>query len=151
MKKILMIVAIGLISSPMIAQVNDDDQIYRRADKMPVYQQCEDPAFVDHPYRCTIKQLMDFFNNSIEVENPLGMQTKGLLTFVVEADGSVSGVELQRPTIVNTGDESQDAAIEEFLNASIIEKAGELSFSEAGEHEGEVVRVSLQFSVPVNY
>ena len=32
MKKILMIVAIGLMSLPMVAQVSDD-QIYRRADK----------------------------------------------------------------------------------------------------------------------
>lgn len=151
MKKSLMTLAMGLLVTALSAQSVDADQIYRRTEKMPVFQECQDENFTDAPYRCTIKQLMDYFQNNIQLENAIGGQTKGLLSFVVETDGSVSGIDLVRSTVVKTGDEAQETAIQELLNAAILEKANGLSFAEPGEQDGELVRVQLQFSVPVNY
>ena len=54
MKKILMIVAVGLMSLPTFAQTADNSDVLRRADVMPVFQDCEDERFAEHPYRCTI-------------------------------------------------------------------------------------------------
>lgn len=151
MKKILMTLAVGLIGTALFAQTATEDQVYRRAEKMPVFQECQDENFADAPYRCTIKQLMDYFQDGIQLENPLGAQTKGLLRFVVETDGSVSGIELVRSAIVKTGDEALNEEITTLLDAAILEKANTLSFAEAGEQDGELVRVQIQFSVPVNY
>ena len=151
MKKILMTLAMGLIGSAMFAQTADAGEVYRRAEKMPVFQECQDANFAEAPYLCTIKQLMDHFQNGIQLENPIGGQTKGLLSFVVETDGSVSGIDLVRSAVVKTGDEAQNETIQALLDAAILEKANALSFAEAGEQDGEAVRVQIQFSVPVNY
>ena len=45
MKKILMIVAVGLMSLPMFAQTADNSDVLRRADVMPVFQDCEDERY----------------------------------------------------------------------------------------------------------
>ena len=64
MKKILMIVAVGLMSLPTFAQTADNSDVLRRADVMPVFQDCEDERFAEHPYRCTIMQLMAHFDDA---------------------------------------------------------------------------------------
>ncbi len=151
MKKILMILAVGLMSIPMFGQTADADEVLRRAEKMPIFQDCEDQRFTDYPYRCTIKQLMDYFQENVVVEIAEGGQTKALLSFVVEKNGSTSEIELQRGTIVKNANGEEDKAVQDALDAAIVAKAQQLSFKSAGEEDGEAVRVKLQFSVPISF
>ena len=125
------------MSLPTFAQTADNsDQIYRRADVMPVFQDCEDERFVEHPYRCTIMQLMAHFNDAVQLTNVVGAQTKAHLKFVVEKDGSVSNVDLVRGVIVN------DPSVAQQLDAGIVTVANQLEFQSAGEQDGEVVKGS---------
>ena len=143
MKKILMIVAVGLMSLPMFAQTPDNSDVLRRADVMPVFQDCEDEA--KDPYRCTIMQLMAHFDDAVQLVNIVGAQTKAHLKFVVEKDGSVSNVDLVRGVVVN------DPSIAQQLDAGILTIANQLEFQSAGEQDGEPVRVQVEFSVSLNY
>lgn len=145
MKKILMFVAVGLMSLPTFAQTADNSDVLRRADVMPVFQDCEDERFAEHPYRCTIMQLMAHFNDAVQLTNVVGAQTKAHLKFVVEKDGSVSNVDLVRGVIVN------DPSVAQQLDAGIVTVANQLEFQSAGEQDGEVVRVQVEFSVSLNY
>ena len=145
MKKILMIVAVGLMSLPTFAQTADNSDVLRRADVMPVFQDCEDERFAEHPYRCTIMQLMAHFDDAVQLTNVVGAQTKAHLKFVVEKDGSVSNVDLVRGVIVN------DPSVAQQLDAGIVTVANQLEFQSAGEQNGEAVRVQVEFSVSLNY
>lgn len=145
MKKILMIVAVGLMSLPTFAQTADNSDVLRRADVMPVFQDCEDERFAEHPYRCTIMQLMAHFDDAVQLTNVVGAQTKAHLKFVVEKDGSVSNIDLVRGVIVN------DPSIAQQLDAGIVTVANQLEFQSAGEQDGEAVRVQVEFSVSLNY
>ena len=145
MKKILMIVAVGLMNLPTFAQTADNSDVLRRADVMPVFQDCEDERFAEHPYRCTIMQLMAHFDDAVQLENVVGAQTKAHLKFVVEKDGSVSNVDLVRGVIVN------DPSVAQQLDAGIVTVANQLEFQSAGEQDGEAVRVQVEFSVSLNY
>ncbi|MBJ11292.1 MAG: hypothetical protein CMP66_07565 [Flavobacteriales bacterium] len=145
MKKILMIVAVGLMNLPTFAQTADNSDVLRRADVMPVFQDCEDERFAEHPYRCTIMQLMAHFDDAVQLANVVGAQTKAHLKFVVEKDGSVSNVDLVRGVIVN------DPSVAQQLDAGIVTVANQLEFQSAGEQDGEAVRVQVEFSVSLNY
>ena len=145
MKKILMIVAVGLMSLPTFAQTADNSDVLRRADVMPVFQDCEDERYAEHPYRCTVMQLMEYFDNAVQLANVVGAQTKAHLKFVVEKDGSVSNVDLVRGVVVN------DSSIAQQLDAGIVTVANQLEFQSAGEQDGEPVRVQVEFSVSLNY
>ena len=145
MKKILMIVAVAFITLPLFAQTADNSDVLRRADVMPVFQDCEDERFAEHPYRCTIMQLMEHFDDSVQLTNVVGAQTKAHLKFVVEKDGSVSNVDLVRGVIVS------DPSVAQQLDAGIVTLANQLEFQSAGEHDGEPVRVQVEFSVSLNY
>ena len=145
MKKILMIVALASMSSPMFAQTTDNSDVLRRADVMPVFQDCDDERFIDHPYRCTIIQLMAHFDDAVQLVNVVGSQTKAHLKFVVEKDGSVSNVDLVRGVTVT------DPSVAQQLDAGIVAVANQLEFQSAGEQDGEAVRVQIEFSVSLNY
>lgn len=145
MKKILMIVAVGLMGLPTFAQTADNSDVLRRADVMPVFQDCEDERYVEHPYRCTIMQLMEHFDDAVQLANVVGSQTKAHLKFIVEKDGSVSNVDLVRGVIVN------DPSVAQQLDAGIVTVANQLEFQSAGEQDGEAVRVQVEFSVSLNY
>jgi len=145
MKKILMIVAVAFISLPLFAQTADNSDVLRRADVMPVFQDCEDERYAEHPYRCTIMQLMEYFDDSVQLANVVGAQTKAHLKFIVEKDGSVSNVDLVRGVIVS------DPSVAQQLDAGIVTLANQLEFQSAGEHDGEPVRVQVEFSVSLNY
>ena len=145
MKKILMIVAVAFITLPMFAQTADNSDVLRRADVMPVFQDCEDERYAEHPYRCTIMQLMEYFDDAVQLANVVGAQTKAHLKFVVEKDGSVSNVDLVRGVIVS------DPSVAQQLDAGIVTIANQLEFQSAGEQDGEPVRVQVEFSVSLNY
>jgi hypothetical protein len=146
----IVVLGLTLLSFVSLAQSSTDD-ILRRAEVMPVFQQCEEERFVDAPYPCTMKQLSDFFREVIVVENPMGMQTKCVLSLVVEKDGSVSNVQLQRGVIVKADNPEDTEALAASLDAVILEKAQNLSFILPGYQNGEKARVMLQFSASVNY
>ena len=145
MKKILMILAVGLMSLPLFAQTADNSDVLRRADVMPVFQDCEDERYADHPYRCTVMQLMEYFDDAVQLANVVGAQTKAHLKFVVEKDGSVSNVDLVRGVIVS------DPSVAQQLDAGIVTVANQLEFQSAAKQDGEPVRVQVEFSVSLNY
>ena len=145
MKKILMIVAVGLMGLPTFAQTADNSDVLRRADVMPVFQDCEDERYVDCPYRCTIMQLMEHFDDAVQLANVVGSQTKAHLKFIVEKDGSVSNVDLVRGVTV------ADQSLAQQLDAGILAVANQLEFQSAGVQDGAAVRGQVEFSVSLYY
>ena len=89
------------LSIVSLAQSSSDD-LLRRAEVMPVFQQCEDPNYTDAPYACTMKQLSDYIKAAVVLEETTGNITKCVISLVVfyfnqnEKDGSVSNVHVAK-------------------------------------------------------
>ena len=139
-----------ILSFVTLAQSSSDD-ILRRAEVMPVFQQCEDPNYADAPYPCTMKQLSDYIKAAVVLEETTGNITKCVISLVVEKDGSVSNVQLLRGVFVNTENEQEKLALENTLNTMITETVEGLNFVLPGYQNGEKSRVMLQLSASVNY
>ena len=138
------------LSFVSLAQSSSDD-ILRRAEVMPVFQQCEDPNYADAPYPCTMKQLSDYIKAAVLLEETTGNITKCVISLVVEKDGSVSDVQLLRGVSVNNENTQDKHVLETRLNNMITETVEGLNFVMSGYQNGEKVRVMLQFSAAVNY
>ena len=69
--KVLFAFCFTILSLFSLAQSSSDD-ILRRAEVMPVFQQCEDPNYVNAPYPCTMKQLSDYIKTAVELEETTG-------------------------------------------------------------------------------
>lgn len=145
MKKNLIILTLALLSSPIFAQSNET--VYRTADIMPVFQECQLEGFENNPYGCTINQLTAYFQDNVVVDNPTGNMSKGLISFVVEFDGSISNISLDRSVYLP----ESNPQLQEELDSKILDLANNISFQSCGLTDGENVRVKMQFSVPVNY
>lgn len=139
-----------ILSFVSLAQSSSDD-ILRRAEVMPVFQQCEDPNYADAPYPCTMKQLSDYIKAAVVLEETTGKITKCVISLVVEKDGSVSNVQLLRGVFVNAENEQEKLALENTLNTMITETVEGMNFVLPGYQNGEKARVMLQFSAAVNY
>ena len=139
-----------ILSFVSLAQSSSDD-ILRRAEVMPVFQQCEDPNYADAPYPCTMKQLSDYIKAAVVLEETTGNITKCVISLVVEKDGSVSNVQLLRGVFVNAENEQEKLALENTLNTMITETVEGLNFVLPGYQNGEKARVMLQFSAAVSY
>ena len=139
-----------ILSFVSLAQSSSDD-ILRRAEVMPVFQQCEDPNYADTPYPCTMKQLSDYIKAAVVLDETTGNITKCVISLVVEKDGSVSNVQLLRGVFVNAENEQEKLALENTLNTMITETVEGLNFVLPGYQNGEKARVMLQFSAAVNY
>ena len=139
-----------ILSFVSLAQSSSDD-ILRRAEVMPVFQQCEDPNYADAPYPCTMKQLSDYIKAAVLLEETTGNITKCVISLVVEKDGSVSDVQLLRGVSVNNENTQDKQVLETRLNNMITETVEGLNFVMSGYQNGEKVRVMLQFSAAVNY
>ena len=139
-----------ILSFVSLAQSSSDD-ILRRAEVMPVFQQCEDPNYADAPYPCTMKQLSDYIKAAVVLEETTGNITKCVISLVVEKDGSVSNVQLLRGVFVNAENEQEKLALVNTLNTMITETVEGLNFVLPGYQNGEKARVMLQFSASVNY
>ena len=139
-----------LLSLVSLAQSSSDD-ILRRAEVMPVFQQCEDERFANAPYPCTMKQLSDYIKSAVVLEEASGNTTKCVISLVVEKDGSVSDVQLARGVFVNMENTQDKQVLETKLNTMIVETVEGLNFVMPGYQNGEKVRVMLQFSAAVNY
>ena len=149
MKSTIFSFLFSVIALASFAQVSND--VYTRAEVMPVYKECANEQLMAKPYFCTINQLMEEFKSSINVPNPIGKETKGLLSFVVNTDGSITDIQLERGVFVRIEDEAQKQEVQNFLDNAIVELANTLSFNTPGYQDGEAVKVKVQFSVPVNY
>jgi hypothetical protein len=139
-----------ILSFVSLAQSSSDD-ILRRAEVMPVFQQCEDPNYADAPYPCTMKQLSDYIKTTVILDETTGNITKCVISLVVEKDGSVSNVQLLRGVFVNADNEQEKVALENTLNSMITETVEGLNFVMPAYQNGEKARVMLQFSASVNY
>tara|TARA_Y100000991_G_scaffold213253_1_gene198670 strand:- start:1748 stop:2197 length:450 start_codon:yes stop_codon:yes gene_type:complete len=139
-----------ILSFFSLAQSSSDD-VLRRAEIMPVFKQCEDPNYADSPYPCTMKQLSDYINTAVVLEEITGNITKCVISLIVEKDGSVSNVQLPRGVFVNADSEQEKIALENTLNNKIIETVEGLNFALPAYQNGEKARVMLQFSASVNY
>jgi hypothetical protein len=145
MKKNLLVLSLAFFSLSIFAQSNET--VFRTADIMPVYQECELPGFENNPYGCTINQLSSYFQNNVIVDNPTGNMSKGLISFIVETDGSITSISLDRSVYLT----EENPQLQEELDSKILELANNISFISGGVTDGEGVRVKMQFSVPVNF
>ena len=148
--RVLFPFCLTILSFVSLAQSSSDD-ILRRAEVMPVFQQCEDPNYADAPYPCTMKQLSDYIKAAVVLDETTGNITKCVISLVVEKDGSVSNVQLLRGVFVNAENEQEKLALENTLNTMITETVEGLNFVLPGYQNGEKARVMLQFSASVNY
>ena len=139
-----------ILSFVSLAQSSSDD-ILRRAEVMPVFQQCEDPNYADAPYPCTMKQLSDYIKAAVVLEETTGKITKCVISLVVEKDGSVSNVQLLRGVFVNAENEQEKLALENTLNTMITETVEGMNFVLPGYQSGEKARVMFQLSAAENY
>ena len=146
----LLAFCLTILSFFSLAQSSSDD-ILRRAEVMPVFQQCEDPNYADAPYPCTMKQLSDYIKAAVLLEETTGNITKCVISLVVEKDGSVSDVQLLRGVSVNNENTQDKQVLETRLNNMITETVEGLNFVMSGYQNGEKARVMLQFSAAVNY
>ena len=149
--KYIILFSLSLFVSVAFAQQSTDSDILRRAEVMPIFQECKEERFANSPYPCTLFHLGNHFKNAITTENPSGQVTKCVLYLVVEVDGSVSNVSLVRGVVVNAVDTQTKTALEQSLNARILEEAQQLTFQSPGYQNGQKARVALQFSANVNY
>ena len=148
--KLLFSICLTILSFFTLAQSSSDD-ILRRAEVMPVFQQCEDPKYADAPYPCTMKQLSDYIKAAVVLEEPTGNITKCVISLVVEKDGTVSNVQLPRGVFVNLDNEQEKIILENTLNSMIVETVESLNFVLPAYQYGEKARVMLQFSTAINY
>ena len=148
--RVLFAFCLTILSFFSLAQSSTDD-ILRRAEVMPVFQQCEDPNYADAPYPCTMKKLSDYIKAAVVLDETTGNITKCVISLVVEKDGSVSNVQLLRGVFVNAENEQEKLALENTLNTMITETVEGLNFVLPGYQNGEKARVMLQFSATVNY
>ena len=148
--RVLFAFCLTILSFVSLAQSSSDD-ILRRAEVMPVFQQCEDPNYADTPYPCTMKQLSDYIKAAVVLDETTGNITKCVISLVVEKDGSVSNVQLLRGVFVNAENEQEKLVLENTLNTMITETVEGLNFVLPGYQNGEKARVMLQFSASVNY
>jgi hypothetical protein len=148
--KVLFSICLTILSFFTLAQSSSDD-ILRRAEVMPVFQQCEDPNYADAPYPCTMKQLSDYIKAAVVLEEPTGNITKCVISLVVEKDGTVSNVQLPRGVFVNLDNEQEKIILENTLNSMIVETVESLNFVLPAYQNGEKARVMLQFSTAINY
>ena len=148
--KLLFSICLTILSFFTLAQSSSDD-ILRRAEVMPVFQQCEDPKYADAPYPCTMKQLSDYIKAAVVLEEPTGNITKCVISLVVEKDGTVSNVQLPRGVFVNLDNEQEKIILENTLNSMIVETVESLNFVLPAYQNGEKARVMLQFSTAINY
>ena len=139
-----------ILSFVSLAQSSSED-ILRRAEVMPVFQQCEDPNYADAPYPCTMKQLSDYIKAAVVLEETTGNITKCVISLVVEKDGSVSNIQLLRGVFVNAENEQEKLTLENTLNTMITETVEGLNFVLPGYQNGEKARTMLQFSASVHY
>lgn len=137
----------AFLSLPIFAQSTDDETVYRRAEIMPVFQECQLDGYDNNPFSCTIAQLSNYFLENVQAENPTGNMTKGLISFIVEPNGSISNINLDRSVYLNP----QNSELQQELDSKILEVANQLSFISAGKNDDQFVRVKIQFSVPVNF
>jgi len=149
MKKLLIFVC-SLLVFASVAQ-NPTEDILRRAEVMPVFQECQNERYAQAPYSCTLQQLSDYFKGLEVVDNPSGQLTKCALSLVVEKDGSVSDVKIDRGVFVAANSTEEKELIEEKINNAIIKKAKDLKFMSPAYQNGQKVRVRIQFSAGVNY
>jgi len=149
MKK-LVVFCLSFMAMTTFAQSNSED-VLRRAEVMPVFQDCQEERLADAPFPCTMKQLADYFRNAITVENPIGNDTKCVISLVVETDGSVSDVKMPRGVFVNVEDPEAKAQLQDSLNAKVLALAQKLQFKSPGYQDGEKVRVLIQFSAGFKY
>jgi len=149
MKKIV-VFCLSFLALSTFAQSSSDD-ILRRAEVMPVFQECQNERFANAPFPCTLSMLTDYFKKAIKVENPSGNVTKCMISLVVEKDGSVSDVTMPRGVYINMEEGDAKAELESSLNAKVLEAAKKLRFLSPAFQDGQKVRVMLQFSAGVNY
>ena len=149
MKKIV-VFCLSLMALSTFAQTSTDD-VLRRAEVMPVFQECQDERYANAPYPCTMNQLNEHFKKVINVENPTGNLTKCVLSLVVEKDGTVSDVKLPRGVFVNVDNADEKAELENYLNSKVTDAAKKLRFKSPAYQNGEKVRVMLQFSAALRY
>lgn len=145
MKKNLLVLSLVLLSLPIFAQSNET--ILRSADVMPVYKECQLEGFENNPFGCTINQLSSYFLNNVVVENSSGNMSKALISFIVEFDGSISNINLDRSVYLS----QENPLLQQELDSKILELANSISFISCGVTDGENVRVKIQFSVPVMF
>lgn len=149
MKKIV-VFCLSLMALSTFAQTSADD-VLRRAEVMPVFQECQDERYANAPYPCTMSQLNEHFKKVINVENPTGNITKCVVSLIVEKDGTVSDVQMPRGVHVNADNADEKAELESSLNSKVMDAAKKLRFKSPAYQDGEKVRVMLQFSAGLKY
>lgn len=146
-----MILMVAVFAVPSFAQTANEDPIHERVKDMPVFRECDDARFANYPYRCSVKMLAEYVENNVVLANPVGGQTKVLVSIVVEKDATISEVNIMRPPTVNTGNAETDKATQAALEAALTTKLMATSFQTPATKNGEAVRVRMQFSAPMNF
>ena len=105
MKKIF-VFCLTILSFVSLAQSSSDD-ILRRAEIMPVFQQCDDPNYYKRTLSLYDENVIGLHQKAVVLEDLSGNITKCSINLVVEKDGTVSNVQLVRGVFVNIENEQE--------------------------------------------
>ena len=123
---------------------NNIADIFVAVEQMPRFPGCEDMAGTDaEKKQCADKAMLSFIYKNIKypaVAREIGVEGQVVIQFVVEPDGTVSGVEILRDIGAKCGDEAK--RVVELMNKKGIKWT-------PGRQRGQNVRV--QFILPVKF
>jgi len=142
MKNLLFLSAI-LFSFSSIAQTSSDDRPVRTCEVMPVFEDCIEEEGASGA-QCTQAAIMAHISETVtypQSAKDAGFEGTIYIKFIVEKDGTVSGVEVMRGL--------GDSESEKSLTLSAVNAVSTLPNFLPGSNEGEPVRV--QYVVPVRF
>lgn len=113
-------------------------EVFEKVEEMPKYAGCEDAEFP----KCTLPNVKEFISSRLkypEEAKKNGVEGTALIKFVIESDGTITGVDLVQ--------DPGDGCGKEALRV-IQEMADQVKWI-PGKHEGETVAV--QFTLPIQF
>ncbi len=119
------------------------DEIFRAVEEMPRFPGCEEAAGKGKLDKCSEKALLQFIYKHIEyptIARETGIEGRAIIQFVVDKNGSISGVKLLRGPGGGCGDEAKRVV-------ALMNKKG-IKWS-PGRQQGQTVRV--QYILPVMF
>ena len=140
MQYLFLILSFTLISASVFSQ--EKDSIYTIVDEMPRFSGCEDiEGTADEKKKCAEKKMLEYIWKNIKYSDAKGDNLQGgchllIVSFVVEKDGCINGIEVMR------GDY-------EILNDAYTKVVSEMPCWAPGKHKGKPVAVRLQLPARV--
>lgn len=129
---------IYLIILSLIPRIGLAQEVYDKVEEMPRYAGCEEAVFP----KCTLPGVREFISSRLKYPTEAKankIEGTALIKFVIESDGTITGVNLAKDPGKGCGKEAMRV---------IQEMANEVKWI-PGKHEGQ--NVAVQFTLPIQF